>query len=393
VGEDDARRRRAWAEVDLAAIRHNAGVLARLSAPAQLCAVVKADGYGHGAPAVAAAALEGGASWLAVAVAEEGTALRAAGIDAPVLVLAEPPADAMGEVAAAGLTPTLYSAEGVAAAAAAAHGAVAPIDVHLKVDTGMHRVGAPAGELVALARAVHDAPGLRLAALWSHLAVAEGEEVDDRMFTAEQVRRFDESCAAVESAGIGVPMRHLANSAGAMAHPGARHDLVRCGIALYGEAPSAWAADRAAATGASPLRPALSWRARVSYVRRLPAGARPSYGRRRALPTDATVATVPVGYADGVPRRYFENGGTVLVGGRPCPLAGVVTMDQIVVDCGPGTEVSVGDEVVLIGRQGDAHRSATDWAQTLGTISYEVLCGIGPRIPRLVVDAEEEGSR
>jgi alanine racemase len=176
-----------------------------------------------------------------------------------------------------------------------------------------------------------------------------------------------------------------------MAHPGARHDLVRCGIALYGEPPSAWAAASAAAAGAAPLRPVLSWRARVAYVRRLPAGARPSYGRRRALPGDAVVATVPVGYADGIPRRYFENGGTVLVGGRPCPLAGVVTMDQIVVDCGPGAEVSVGDEVVLIGRQADVQCSATDWAQTLGTISYEVLCGIGPRIPRLLVDTDEEG--
>ncbi|HUO49889.1 MAG TPA: alanine racemase [Acidimicrobiales bacterium] len=384
----DRSRRRAWAEVDLGAVRHNAALLRDLAAPAGLCAVVKADGYGHGAPAVARAALEGGATWLAVAVVDEGVCLRAAGIDAPVLVLAEPPTDAMAEALAGGLTPTLYSLEGVAAADAAARSAGRVADVHLKVDTGMHRVGASPEHVVEVAVAVERAPGLRLAALWSHLSVADSDDPADRGFTDEQMGRFADAAAALEAAGVAVPMSHLANSAGAIAHPAARLDLVRCGIALYGEPPSAWAAEvLAAGAGAGALRPALTWRAKVSFVRRLPAGARPSYGRRRALPAAATVATVPVGYADGVPRRYFEEGGTVLVGGRPCPLAGAVTMDQIVVDCGPEAEVSVGDEVVLIGHQGEAARSATDWAQTLGTISYEVLCGIGARVPRVVVDA------
>jgi len=240
-----------------------------------------------------------------------------------------------------------------------------------------------------LAAAVARAEGLRLAALWSHLAVSESADPDDRAFTAEQLRRFDAVRDDLAAAGLAAPVHHLANSGGALAHPGSRRDMVRCGIALYGEAPSVWAAEELARAGGGALRPVLSLRARVSLVRVLGAGERPSYGRRRPLPETSTVATVPLGYADGVPRRYFDTGGTVLVGGRHCPLAGTVTMDQIVVDCGPDAEVSVGDDIVLIGTQGDETITATSWADALDTISYEVLCGIGPRVPRIVVDAGE----
>jgi alanine racemase len=397
--------RRAWAEIDLAAVRHNARLLERVAAPAALCAVVKADGYGHGAVPVARAALEGGATWLAVALVEEGVQLRDHGIDAPVLLLSEPPPEAMADVVASGLTATLYTGEGVAALDAAARAAGTEADVHVKVDTGMHRVGADVADVGGVVAAVAGAPGLAFAALWTHLAVAESiEDPGDRAYTAEQLRRFDEVRVSLAAAGMEAPLLHAANSAGAIAHPAARLDLVRCGIALYGEAPSPAAADALAAElGGAPgvavgdaagagLRPVMTLRARASFVRCLGAGARPSYGRRRALPEASTVVTVPLGYADGVPRRTFDVGGTVLVGGRPCPLAGAVTMDQIMVDCGPGAEVSVGDEVVLIGRQGDAVRSATDWADDLGTISYEVLCGIGPRVPRVVVDSEDGGA-
>jgi alanine racemase len=184
-------------------------------------------------------------------------------------------------------------------------------------------------------------------------------------------------------------MTHVANSAGAIGVPASRRDMVRCGIALYGVSPTPALADTLARdTGGERLRPVLSLHSRVTYVRDLDAGERPSYGRRRPLPGPgrSQVATVPLGYADGVPRRLFDQGGEVLIGGIRRPLAGVVTMDQIVVDCGPvGTApVAVGDEVVLLGRQGDEEITATEWADLLGTISYEVLCDIGPRVPRLV---------
>jgi alanine racemase len=377
--------RPAWAEVDLGAVRHNVAVLRRVVAPAQVCAVVKADAYGQGAVAVGRAALEAGATWLAVALVEEGIALRGAGIEAPVLVLSEPPADAMEAVVDRGLTPTLYTTEGVAALARAATSAGTAVDVHVKVDTGMHRVGADARDVVAVVATVARAPGLRLGALWTHLAVADETDEESRAFTAAQLERFTAARAAVTAAGFDPPMVHAANSAGALAWPASRLDMVRCGIAVSGVAPSPGLAPLVA-HGDLALRPVLSLKSKVSFVRVLEAGERPSYGRRRALERRSQVATVPLGYADGVPRRYFSAGGTVLVGGRRRRLAGTVTMDQIVVDCGPDDPVSVGDEVVLIGSQGDESVTVEDWAGVLDTIGYEVLTGIGARVPRVVMD-------
>ena len=373
----EAASRPAWAEVDLDAVRHNAGVLAALARPAALCAVVKADGYGHGAVPVARAALEAGAAWLAVAVVEEGVVLRDAGIDASILLLSEPPPDAMPAALAHGLTPTLYTRPGVEAAAAAA--GRAPAAVHVKVDTGMHRAGALPEAVVAVARAVEAAAGLRLEGLWTHLAVADDPEQDD--FTALQLRRFEEVRHRLAAAGIRPALLHAANSAGAMAHPGSRYDLVRCGISLYGHPPGP------ALEGMADLRPALSLKARVTLAKELAAGERVSYGRCYQVRRRATVATVPLGYADGVPRRLSATGAEVLVGGRRCPVAGTVTMDQLLVDCSPAPGVAVGDEVVLIGRQGTEEVRAEEWAERLGTISYEVLCGIGPRVPRTYVGA------
>jgi alanine racemase len=380
------RWRPAWADIDLGAVRHNTAVLRRAVAPTGLCAVVKADGYGHGGVSVARAAVEGGADWLAVALVEEGIALRDAGIEVPILLLSEPPVDSMGEAVARRLTPTVYSRPGIhelaKAATARGHGAV---DVHLKVDTGMHRVGAAPDEIVDLARAVAADGPLRLTALWTHLAVADEDSAEGHAFTRLQLERFDATLATLAAAGFRPPLTHVANSAGAIAVPASRRDLVRCGIAVYGVAPTPQLADTLAeTTGGERLRPVLSLRTRVTHVRDLEAGERPSYGRRRPLPGAATVATAPIGYADGVPRRLFDEGGEVLIGGRRRPLAGVVTMDQIVIDCGtPGDHpVGIGDEVVLLGRQGQEEITADEWATRLGTISYEVLCGIGPRVPR-----------
>ncbi len=399
------RWRPAWADIDLDAVRHNASLLVSLAAPAALCAVVKADAYGHGSVAAARAAVAGGASWLAVALVEEGVMLRDAGIEVPILLLSEPPVDAMGEAVARRLVPTVYTRHGIdtlasvtAALATSASGPpMGPVDVHLKVDTGMHRVGAELGDVPSLAELIDTTPTLRLGALWTHLAVADGGDDDDRHFTEVQLARFDGALASLTAGGHRPPMTHVANSAGTIAWPAARRDLVRCGIALYGPAPTP-ALDTALVelTGGQRLRPALSLRTQVTAVRVLDAGERPSYGRRRALPERSLVATAPIGYADGVPRRLFDQGGDVLVGGVRRPLAGVVTMDQIVIDCGPVgagsaapgvtpdvAPVAVGDEVVLLGSQGDDEITAGEWAGLLGTISYEVLCDIGPRVPRL----------
>jgi alanine racemase len=385
------RLRPAWAEIDVGAAQRNASLLGRLVGPSELCAVVKADGYGHGAVALAQAALAGGAGWLAVALVEEGVALREAGIEVPILLLSEPPVAAMEEALACRLVPTVYSSEGVRALGqAAANGTHGLVDVHLKVNTGMHRVGADPERTVALATAIAADPQLRLAALWTHLAVADGVTKADLEFTRDQLARFRAAHDELLAAGLRPPLSHVANSAGAIAFPEARLDMVRCGIALYGLSPTPeLAAQLSDATGGGRLEPVLSLRAQVSMCRWLDKGERPSYGRRRPLDDRSMVATVPLGYADGVPRRLFDTGGEVLIGGVRRPLAGVVTMDQIVVDCGAGDpEVHPGDEVVMIGRQGGEEITATEWADRLGTINYEVVCGIGPRVPRLAVGAD-----
>jgi alanine racemase len=223
-----------------------------------------------------------------------------------------------------------------------------------------------------------------LGGLWTHFAVAD-EPADG--FTAVQIGRFEASVAAVRAVGVHPAVLHAANSAGAIAHPESRYDLVRCGIACYGYAPSPPVGEALAAFVAPSegLRPALSLKARVHSVRRLAAGERTSYGRTYALAQDALVADVPLGYADGVQRRLGACGGEVLIAGRRRRIAGTVTMDQLLVDCGASGDVRPGDEVVLIGRQGAEEITAEEWAERLGTIAYEVLCGIGPRVPRLVV--------
>lgn len=349
-----------WAQVDLGAIRHNIAELQRAVMPARLCAVIKADAYGHGDVPVAEAALEAGVERLAVALVEEGVRLREAGVEAPILVLSEPPVGDAAEMLRWGLTPSAYSVEFLEALSAAATGTV---DVHLKVDTGMHRVGAPPEALPDLLAALTSP--LRLAAVWTHLAVAD----EDPDFTRVQVERFRQVLGSRS-----VPV-HLANTAGGLLFPEARGSMVRAGLGVYGLHPCA------ETRSLVDLRPALSVVSRVAYVRRLPRGARPSYGRRRPLPAEATVVTVPIGYADGVPRRLSDTGGEVLIGGRRHPIAGTVTMDQIVVDVGD-LPVSCGDEVVLLGRQGDESISADEWADRVDTISYEIVCAIGPRVPR-----------
>ena len=244
AADDDAvtmaqgRSRPAWAEIDLAAVAHNAAVLARVAAPAELCAVVKAHGYGHGGPAVARAAVAGGARRLAVALVDEGVELREHGVTAPVLLLSECGADAADTALAYGLTPTLYSTGGIQAFAAAARIAGRPVAVHVKVDTGMHRVGAAPEDLVAIAAAVVREPMLELEGVWTHLPVADGEQAADSAFTEGQLDLFDRLVADLAAAGIRAPVLHAANTAGAVAFARSRHDMVRCGLGLYGYLPN-----------------------------------------------------------------------------------------------------------------------------------------------------------
>ena len=365
--------RPAWAEVDLGAIRRNVAHLAGMVAPAGVCAVVKADGYGHGAVEASRAALAGGAAWLAVALVEEGISLRAAGIDAPVLLLSEPHPSAMDAVVDHALTPTLYTRTGVEAAIAAAqHAERGPVNVHVKIDTGMHRVGADPGGAKAVANAIASEPALQLQGVWTHFAVADEPERND--YTDRQLATFEQTRQALPPAEL----YHASNSAGALAHPKARFDLVRIGIAMYGCAPSPELAGLCRG-----LEPAMSLKAGVSYVKRVAAGEAVSYGLRYTVEADSLLATVPLGYADGVPRSLSAAGGEVLIGGRRRPIAGTVTMDQLLVDCGPTESCAVGDEVVLIGRQGSEEILADEWAERTGTINYEIVCGIGPRVPRV----------
>ena len=380
----EGHTRPAWAEIDLDAIRHNVAVVRSRLDGAALCAVVKADAYGHGAVPVAAAMLEAGADGLAVAIVDEGVELRQAEITAPILLLSEPPAEIMGAAIAAVLTPTLTTLEGVAAAGEAARRFGGQIPVHVKVDTGMHRMGVEIEGLATLLEAISEYKQLVVEGLWTHLAVADEDGEESVEFTRRQLERFDEAVALAAGMGLRPPVLHVANSAGTLAVAGAQRQMVRCGIVLYGELPTT-AVEQAAA--GIRLRPAMTIKAAVTAVRRLEAGERPSYGRRRALPVAGTVATVPIGYADGYPRALFDAGQEVLIRGRRFPLAGSVTMDQIVVDV-DGAEVEVGDEVVLLGSQGDERITVGEWADRLGTIPYEVLCGIGPRLPRrTIVDA------
>jgi alanine racemase len=372
-------------EIDLGAIRHNTELMARLIAPARLCAVVKADAYGHGAVAVAPVVLDAGASMLAVALVDEGLELRAAGITAPILVLSEPPIDAMHEAVAADLIPAIYQRSGLDAVRAAAAALGRTVGVHVKVDTGMHRVGASPADAVQLCVAIAAAPELRLDGLFSHLAVAD---IPDDPFTDVQATRFSEVRAELATLGIHPEICHLANSAGAICHPQTRFDMVRSGIVLYGHlsTPECAPALEALLAPGEAIIPAFSLHARVHLVRDLEAGERTSYGRYYALERPSRIALVPLGYHDGVPRALAPAGGEVIIGGVRRPIAGTVTMDQILVDCGDAP-VAVGDEVVLIGRQGDAEVTAEEWADTFGSIPHEIFARIGPRVPRRYVGA------
>ncbi|HEX8631506.1 MAG TPA: alanine racemase [Catenuloplanes sp.] len=361
----------AEAVVDLGAIAHNTAVVARATGT-PVMAVVKADGFGHGAVPVARAALAAGATWLGVASCAEALLLRAAGITAPVLNWLHGLDDDFAAVIGAGVDLAAAAPEHLRAIAAGAAAAGTPAQVHLKVDTGMSRGGAaPADwpQLVALARMMERDGLLRVRGVWSHLARAD--ELRHPSIAA-QVARFDEAVGYARAAGLDPPLRHLANSAGALGTARTRYDLVRAGIALYGVEPLPGRRHG--------LRPALTLRARAVLTKRTPADTGVSYQHTYTTATPTTLVLVPLGYADGVPRSA-SNRGFVLIGGRRCPVAGVVSMDQFVADAGD-LPVRLGDEVIVWGPGDTGEPTVADWARWARTNPHEILTGIGARVPR-----------
>ena len=370
----DFSTRWAWAEVHTGLISHNVAIVAQRTAPVQVWAVVKANGYGHGAVQVANAALAGGATGLCVAIVDEGVALRRAGITAPILLLSEQPPELADLIVGYQLTPTVTTTRGAAVLAASAAAADQTVKVHIKVDTGMHRVGVAPNETVSLASFVSSYESLTIEGVYTHFAVADDLS---HPANAAQLSAFNTVLEDLSSRGINPPLIHAANSAAALANEPSRFTMIRLGIAMYGLRPGAGVADLCAG-----LSPAMSLKARVSAVRWVEAGEAVSYGLVRQLEKGSLIATVPIGYADGVPRALGRTNIQVLLNGVPRTIAGTITMDQLMIDCESDSSVMVGDEVVLIGKQGDHSVTADDWAEGLGTIGYEIVCGISPRIFR-----------
>lgn len=365
--------------VDLAAIRTSVERLVEVAPTAQVMAVVKADGYGHGMVPSARAALAGGASWLGVAVLEEALGLREAGIDVPVLSWLAGPGEQLERGVRADIDLSASATWMLDEIAAAARAADRPARVHLKVDTGLSRAGATVEDWPDLVRAGLrlQAEGLvRLVGAWSHFARADAP-ADPTV--RGQVEVFREALAVAEGLGFTPELRHLANSAATLASPDAHFDLVRPGISVYGLSPGPLVGT---AEGLG-LVPAMTLRAAAALVKRVPAGSGVSYGHRYVTPRETTLALVPLGYADGVPRAA-TNTAEVLVAGRRRRIAGTVCMDQFVLDI-EDDPVRPGDDIVLFGPGDRGEPTAQDWAEALGTINYEIVTRIGPRVPRRYV--------
>ena len=364
------------AEVDLAAFRHNVSVVAREAGRARLWAVVKADAYGHGSVACARAALAAGAEGLCVALTQEAVELRLAGIEAPIMVLSEQPVGELDVLVRSQVVCVAYNEQYIAALAEASRRAGVRTLVHLKVDTGMHRVGASPSDAGSRAKSIVESSHLVLDGVMTHLATADDPS---HSATQRQLNQFQEVLAVVRGVAPTLRHVHVANSAATLRHLLPECTMVRAGIALYGLQPGEGVAELA-----GKLRPVMSLRTAVGHVQRLRAGEAVSYGLRTVLERDTTVATLPVGYADGIARRSWSTPARVLVGGKPRRIVGVVTMDQLMVDCGDD-DVGVGDEAVIFGVQLGAVVRVEDWASALDTITYEIVCAVSARVPRVYV--------
>jgi len=362
---------RAVARIDHDAVRANCARLKSELGEAELCAVVKADGYGHGAEPCARAALAGGATRLAVATASEAEQIgRLDGV--PLLTMGALTVEEVDVALGAGSELALWREEFRRLVADRARAQGVRARVHVKYDSGMGRLGnADPGEVLDLVRACAEDPDLEPAGIWTHLATAD--ELDSTYFD-EQLDRFEEVATVVKADHPEV-LVHAANSAAVLRDRRSHYEMARCGVAIYGLDP--FQRDPTE----QGLVPALSLRSHVADVKRFPAGAGAGYGRRWKAPVDTWVGVIPLGYGDGV-RRALTNNAEVLVRGRRHPLVGTVSMDNITIDLGPETDVEPGDEAVLIGRQGEEAILAEEWATRLDTINYEVTCGISTRVPR-----------
>jgi Alr-MurF fusion protein len=363
-----------WLEIDLGALAANTRLLKTRAGTAALMAVLKADAYGHGAVQVAHTALRHGASWVGVACLSEGEALRRAGIDAPTLVLGYTPAWQARDAVRLDLATAVYDRDTAVALSRAAEALDRRARVHVKVDTGMHRLGVAAADAVDFIAGLGDLPGLDVEGLFTHLAAADDPSPESRTATDAQLDAFDRLLAQLEARGLRPGVVHAANTAALLSFPGSRYDLVRPGIGLYGLAP--------ADVVAPDLRPALTWKTQIAQVRDLLPGEAVGYGMAWRAERARRIATIPVGYADGF-RRAPQTWAHVLVRGTPAPVVGRVSMDQTTVDVTAVPGVRQGDEVVLIGRQGDGAISVQTVAGWLGTIGYEVVAGILARVPRV----------
>lgn len=361
--------RRALATVDLDCVRHNvASLRSRLTGGAKLMAVVKADGYGHGAVAVAGAALDAGAACLGTATATEAAELRAAGVDAPLVVLGPLTGEELATVLETGAELLVWTENFLKLLTRQAAGRRAR--VHLKLDTGMRRLGADPDRLPGLLDAIEARPEVELAGVMTHFATAD----DDEDYFRRQLRAFGDAATLVATSGSR-PVFHCANSAAAIRYPESHFDLVRCGIAIYGLSP--FQGDAAS----DDLRPALRLSSYLADIRSLKTGDSVGYGRAFTAGSDTHVGIIPIGYGDGVSRRLSSRG-RVLVGGKSRPIVGRISMDQLTVDLGPAPDVTPGAEAVLIGEQGKEAISAEEMAGMLDTINYEITCDISARVER-----------
>ena len=367
-----------WLEIDLENIRHNVRCYTRLVGPScQVMAVVKADGYGHGAVEVSRAALQAGATRLGVALVEEGEELREAGLHAPVHLLFEPPLEAAAKVVELCLTPTVYTEEYAGALSRACTSRGVTLPVHLKVDTGMHRVGVAPEKAVYLADSLRRMPGLELEGVYTHLAMASQP---GHPYTGEQWRVFEGVLAELRRRGIKIPLRHVAASGAALSLPAARLDMIRLGIAMYGLYPGK------SYQGSIDLRPALALRTRICHVFRARQGEGVSYGLTYQCPRDSWLAVLPLGYADGL-ARSLSNRWEVLVGGKRYPQVGMICMDLTLIDLGED-RYAPGEEVTVIGGCGEESVGVERMADLLGTINYEVVCDMGKRVPRIYLNED-----
>lgn len=363
-----------WAEIDLDAIDHNVRQLKRLLGPTVLLtAVVKGEAYGHGAVSVSRCALAAGADRLAVATPLEALHLRRAGVDGLVLILGPTPPWEAVRLVAQRIMATVMSLPTAQALSGAAAAAGVTATVHIKVDTGMGRYGLLPDEVLPFALALRDLPGLNVEGLWTHFATA-GDL--DASYLHQQLGTFLAVAEQLRESGISVPLRHAASTAAAVCHPESRLEMVRCGLAVYGLYPSG------RCRAGLELQPAMSLKSRVCRLRWLPEGSTISYGRTYRTTRPTLVAFVPIGYADGL-RRALSNRGSMLIRGQRVPLVGRICMDGCMADVTAVDGVQEGDEAVLLGRQGQAEITADEIAESLGTISYEVVTTVGPRVPRV----------